>query len=155
MKKPLVTICLIFIIVAAYAKTVQLKNFEELMKALNQGEQVRVIAHYENCKLISDNVVQERSPNAIGGMMIDVYEYFAPLSIGNPKAFLVFSHSKMINYSGFIYNYAKFKVLEDNKVQITAQYVNPQSFDLEMDEKFFGEINDGENKGAIYFYMNN
>ena len=137
------------------AETTQLKNFEELMENLNRGETVRVVAHYGKCKLISDNEVQAVSPNAIGGMEIQVYEYFAQRSIGNSKAFVVFSHSSLINYQGFLYNYVKFKVFDDNSVTITAQYATPDDFEIEMEEKFFSKINDGTNEGAVYFYRLN
>ena len=134
------------------ASTIQLNSFEELMEALEHGEEVRVVVHYGDCQLISGNEIKERVPDAIGGMGINVFEYFAKMSVGNEKAFLAFSHTSLINYGGYIYNYAKFKVMEDGKVKITAQYANPGSFDLEMDENFFSTINNGKNEGAVYFY---
>ena len=153
MKKLVISLVLIFTVAFLTAKTEQLKNFTELMDALKSGEQVRMIVHYGSCELISGNEVQESSPDAIGGMDVDVFEYFAPMSIGNPQAFVAFSHSKLINLRGFVYNYAKVKVYEDNKVKITAQYVEPEKFEIEMDENFFSVINDGENEGAVYFYL--
>jgi hypothetical protein len=152
MKKLIISIVLILSITFLAAKTEQLNNFEELMNALKNGEQVRMIVYYGQCQLISDNEVQERSPDAIGGMNIDVFEYFAPLSIGNPEAFVVFSQTKLINLRGYVYNYAKVKVSEDNEVKITAQYVEPDEFEIEMDENFFSVINNGKNDGAVYFY---
>lgn len=145
---------LVFMVLSALvtAETIQLLDFGELVTALKLGEEVRVVAHYSKCQLISGNEIKEHSPDAVGGMVIDVFEYFAPQSIGNPEAFLVFSHSSLINYGGFIYNYVKFKVSEDNQVKITAQYANAQNFNLEMDENFYSEINNGQNQGAVYFY---
>ncbi|MBN1948361.1 MAG: hypothetical protein JW784_01325 [Candidatus Cloacimonetes bacterium] len=145
---------LVFMVLSALvaAEAIQLLDFGELVSALTLGEEVRVVAHYGECQLISGNDIKERAPDAVGGMVIDVFEYFAPQSIGNQEAFLVFSHSSLINYGGFIYNYVKFKVSEDNQVKITAQYANARDFNLEMDENFFSEINNGQNQGAIYFY---
>jgi len=151
MKTTFVVIMLLAL-VTLFGGTVQLNNFEEIMEALEQGEQVRVVAHYGECELISNNEVQDSAPNAIGGMNVDTFEYFAPMSIGNKNGFVVFSHTALINYGGYIYNYAKFKVSDDNKVKITAQYANPTNFEIEMDENFFSEINDGKNEGAVYFY---
>lgn len=153
MKKIILIVVLMVISVMLIAKPSQLKNFEELMDALQTGRDVRVVAEYGKCKLISGN--EERTaPNAIGGMGVDVWEYFAPMSVGNPTAFVVFSQTKLINYGGYVYNYAKFRVGDDNKVKITAQYANSTDFDIEMNENFFSEINDGKNEGAIYFYAN-
>lgn len=152
MKKVFFIILILFSLATLFAGTVQLKTFEELMEALKQGENVRVVAHYGKCQLISGNEIKDRVPDAIGGMDISVFEYFAAGSIRNEQAFVVFSHASLINYGGYVYNYAKFKVMEDGKVIITAQYAEPNTFELQMDENFFGEMNDGKNEGAIYFY---
>jgi len=151
MKKVILIVFIMLVSVMLIAKPTQLKNFEDLMDALKAGREVRVVAEYGKCKLISINE-EKTAPNAIGGMGIDVWEYFAPMSIGNPTAFVVFSQTKLINYGGYIYNYAKFRVGDDNKVKITAQYANASDFNIEMDENFFSEINDGKNEGAVYFY---
>lgn len=151
MKKTVLIIVLMMITLTVVAKPSQLKNFDDLMDALRAGKNVRVVAEYGKCKLISGNE-EKSAPNAIGGMGVDVWEYFAPMSIGNPTAFVVFSQSKLINYGGYIYNYAKFRVGDDNKVKITAQYADAKDLKIEMDENFFSEINDGKNDGAVYFY---
>jgi len=152
MKKTIIAVIMLLTLTVLFAGTVQLNNFDEIFDALKKGEQVRVVAHYGECELISNNEIQDSAPNAIGGMNVDTFEYFAPMSIGNPKGFVVFSHTSLINYGGYIYNYAKFKVSDDNKVKITAQYANPTTFEIEMDENFFSEVNDGKNEGAVYFY---
>lgn len=152
MKKIVFALLLILSISGLMASTTQLKNFEELIDALKSGEEVRVVAHYGECQLITNNKIQDHAPDAIGGMSVDTFEYFAPMSIGNPQGFVVFSHTSLINYAGYIYNYAKFKITEDNTVTITAQYANSTTFEIEMDENFFSEINDGKNDGAIYFF---
>ena len=151
MKRLLIIMLLITAVVSLSAK--QVKNFEELMEILRQGEDANVVIEYGNCKLISDNE-ESTAPNAIGGMPIDVWEYFAPMSIGNPQAFVVCSQTKLINLGGFVYNYAKLKISDDNSVILTAQYADPQEFELEMNEKFFTTINDGKNEGAAYLYSN-
>lgn len=151
MKKIILIVVLTVVSVMLLAKPTQLKSFDDLMDALKVGKDVKVVAEYGKCKLISGNE-EKSAPNAIGGMGIDVWEYFAPMSIGNPTAFVVFSQTKLINYGGYIYNYGKFRVGDDNKVKITAQYANAEDFGIEMDENFFSEINNGKNEGAVYFY---
>jgi hypothetical protein len=51
-----------------------------------------------------------------------------------------------------VYNYVKVKVSEDNKVKITARYIDPKTMEEVMDENFFGEINNGSNEAGVYFY---
>mgnify|MGYP000104496308 CR=1 FL=1 len=84
-------------ITAAIAKPKALKNFDELMAELNAGYNVRVVIHYGKCKLVTDNEVQDKSPDAIGGMTIGTYEYFAPKAVHvNENAFVVFP-GKQVN----------------------------------------------------------
>lgn len=142
------------------AQTTQLSNFEELMQALNSGEEVRAVFHYKNCQLISDNKIADpnRVPDAIGGMGIDVYEYFAAGAIRNKEAFVVFSVSKLIENpigEGYVYNYAKVKVYENNEVQIIARYIDSKTMEEVMDESFYTQVNDGkDDKKAAFFYKN-
>jgi hypothetical protein len=114
-----------------------------------------MVVHYKKCQLISDNEITEKIPDAIGGLSVDVFEYFAPNSVKNDKAFVVFSENKLIQYpkgDGYVYNYVKVKVSEDNKVKITARYIDPKTMEEVMDENFFGEINNGSNEAGVYFY---
>jgi hypothetical protein len=136
---------------SAYAR--QLKDFNGLMTALEGGETVRVIIDYGRCSLIIDGKPAD-APKAIGGMSVDVFEYFAQMAIGNPMAFVVFSEVSLINHPkrGFVQNYVKFKVKEDNSVDVTAQYLKPNSLEIVMDETFTSVIADGKNHGAVSFF---
>lgn len=132
-----------------------LKSFDELMTALREGKKVRVVIEYKKCQLISDNEIDEKVPDAIGGMDLSTWEYFAKNAIRNDKAFVVASESKLIERpreEGYVYNYVKIKVSDDNKVKITARYLDASTFEVYMDENFFGLIDDGRNEGGAKFY---
>jgi len=156
MKKLIVLSILFFAAsAAAMAGDGQLKNFEAVMASLKAGKNVKVVINYPLCKLISDNEVQEKIPEAIGGMTIDTWEYFAENAVRNKVAFVVTSTNHLIQNpkgDGFVHNYVKIKILADNTVKITAKYLNVLTFEEQMDENFFGEINDGKNDAAVYFY---
>jgi len=128
----------------AFAQPKVLKNFDELMAALNAGYNVRVVIHYGKCKLVADNEVQDKSPDAIGGMAIDTYEYFAPKAVrGNENAFVVFSENKLIQNpkgKGFVYNYAKFKVESTGKVKVIVMYLDPNTQEELMSENFLPNL---------------
>lgn len=133
----------------------QVKDFDQLMEALKNGNTISLVIHYGKCQLISDNEIAEKVPDAIGGMNIDVYEYFAAGAVRNKKAFVVSSNSKLIQNpigEGFVYNYVKFKAYEDGEIKITAKYLDPQTMEENMTENFFTTINDGNNEGAVYLY---
>jgi hypothetical protein len=137
----------------ASAQTTQLNNFDELMTALNTGESVRAVIHYGKCELIIDSVAIE-APDAIGGMEFQTFEYFAKMSIRNEKAYVTTSEAVLIGhpYYGYVYNYVKLRIYEDNFVEIIARYLDPNSYEVKMDETFTTIINNGTNEGAIYLY---
>jgi len=156
MKKFLFILVLTLFNLTLLAQPKSLKNFDELMTALNSGEQVRVIIHYGKCTLISDNEVEDKSPDAIGGMTIDTYEYFAPKAVrGNENAFVVFSENKLImnpKGKGFVYNYGKFRIESTGKVKVTVMYIDPNTQEELMSENFFTTFGDPKTEQAIFFY---
>jgi len=152
---------LIFIVFFAvssifYGETVQLKSFNEVLDALQKGEHVTAVIHYGKCKLISDGQEAE-APNAVGGMDLLPFEYFTAGLFGNNKGFISVSETILISmprYGGYVYNYAKLKIIDDNTVEITARYLSVDKLEVKMDETFYGEINDSSNDKAVYFYIN-
>jgi len=133
----------------------KINNFNSLMEILNKGANVKVVIHYAKCKLIIDSVETD-APDAIGGMSLSTFEYFAPMSINNPKAFLTSSETVLITHRkrGFVYNYVKIKIFEDNTVEIVAKYLLPNTLEVVMDEIFYSEINDGNNNKGVFLYAN-
>jgi hypothetical protein len=125
--------------VSAAAQTRQLKNFDQLMFALRTGSEVRAIITYTRCRLVVDSV-ETQAPDAVGGMSISTFEYFAPNSVRNPKGFVTASQTVLISHPryGQVYNYVKMKIYEDNSVEITARYLNPATYQIVMDETFYG-----------------
>lgn len=134
----------------------QVNNFQELMDAFQQAKEVKAVFHYAKCQFISDNEIQDKIPDAIGGMKLDVYEYFAKGAVRNKEAFVVSSTSKLIKNpmgEGYVYNYAKVKVNESNEVRITATYIDPLTFEEKMSENFFTEMKNTDNEGGAAFFI--
>lgn len=152
MKKGLIIYFLFSYTILAQLK--QITTFDELFTSLKNGYDVRVVVEYQKCKLFIDSA-EVNSVNAIGGMDISTFEYFAKGSIRNEKAYLVFSENVLISHKkyGYVYNYAKFRVFEDNEVEITARYLKTGNYEVVMDEVFYCKINNGSNEEGIYFYI--
>lgn len=130
-----------------------LGTFSELREALNGGWRVRAVIDYAKCKLLVDGEEQE-SPPMIGGMDFSSYEYYAPDSAANVRGYIVTSETVLINLPsrGYIYNYVKLNVYDDDTVRITARYLNPQSLEIVVDETFHGAISNGEDENGIRFF---
>jgi hypothetical protein len=149
--------CLIFIFRIGSAQTTPITNFDDLMNSLNAGRKVRIVIHYALCKW-SDGNDKSPVPDAIAGMDIDTYEYFAPGALHNKSAFIVFANSKLIQNpggKGFVYNYGKVRINADNTVIVTAKYINPGNFRVQMDESFVGKLSDGKNGEGINLFVGN
>jgi len=146
----------LFFSLSLAAETTQITSFNDLMAVLNSGHEVRVVIHYGVCTLISNNEEKSYSPNAIGGMSIEVYEYFPAGLFGNKNAYVVLSESKLIENpigEGYVYNYVKIKISDDEKVRIIARYLDPQTYKEVMDESFYTSIKTVENDGGVNLYI--
>lgn len=145
---------LLLITQVAVTQTTRIPDFYKLMESLNAGERVRVVIQYQKCAW-QDTTKNYATPDAIAGMDIDTYEYFAIGAVHNKMAFVVFSNSKLIQNpkgKGFVYNYGKVRINADNTVQVTAKYIDPLKFKELMNEIFMGKLNDGTNNEAINLF---
>ena len=159
MKKIILSLIILLVTNALFAQT-SIQNFEQLMVALKSGKSVKAVIYYGKCKLFSDGKEEPESPNAIGGMKLDTYEYFdSTVFKGKVPSFITTSQTLLINHPkyGYVYNYVKIKIKIDNNVEITARYLKPRKFSskfkIVMDETFKGKIFDGKNEGAVSFFV--
>jgi len=136
----------------AQAAPAPLESFDDLMDALRGGHTVRVVADYGRCELIIDNE-PDQAPEAVGGMTIDAWEWFARGAVRNDLAFVAFSHANLIEHprQGMVTNHVKFKVHEDGRVVISARYLDPVTYEETMFEKLFTSIARGDQGAARFF----
>lgn len=157
MNRTMIFLLIVFILTAPLrldANPQAILDFKTLMEILRSGGEVRCVIHYGQCQLISGNAIKEKSPEAVGGMAIGTWEFFAAGAIRNPKAFLVASESTLIRNpigDGYVYNYAKLRLEEDGKASLQAQYLNTTDMSVRMDETFHTRIFDGTT-GAVHLY---
>ena len=105
--KNLVVLFLFLIFSISLSAQKSITNFDELMTALKAGKTVKAVIYYQKCKLIADGVEEAESPNAIGGMKLDTYEYFDTSVFKNKvPSFVTSSQTVLINQSfyGYVYN---------------------------------------------------
>lgn len=134
-----------------------LKNFGELFTALKQGQEVRLVIHYEKCwkKPGGEGSPPEKGPAAVGGMALVNFEYFpAGLIPGQSRAFISSSTLQFIQHQrhGVVYNYARVRVFSDNLVEITVRYYQPQTFEVLMEDVYQTVMADRKNEGGAFFY---
>ncbi len=126
---------------------VHLTSLTEIMDALNGGHHVRATLYYGDCTLGGAGVI-----DATGGMAVDTYEWFAAGSIGNPEDYVAFSHSSLVLISGYhYYDYVKVRVYDSGRVQVIAEYLDPDTFAVDMYEEFECDLDMGDG-GAVALY---
>ena len=78
---------------------------------------------YKGMTLVNDKGQPETAPDAVGGMPLGVFEYFAAGAVGNPEGYLVASHTQLIRHPrhGYVLNYVKVSVYDSGRVRIVAQ----------------------------------
>ena len=148
---------LLFLIIGTVisAQPLQINGFDELMDSFTSGYTVKAVIHYGDCSLIIDGE-EEEAPDAIGGMELNTFEHFAIGTVKNEKAFVTASETVLIwhPFYGYVLNYAKIRIYDDNSVEVIARYLDPNRYEVKMDETFKTVMNDGENEGAAFFYKN-
>ena len=147
------SLLLLLISIPLAAQTTQITSAPSLFESLKSGEDVNAVIHYAKCKLIIDGE-ETQSPDAVGGMKLIPYEYFARMSIRNEKAYVTASETRLISHRsyGYVLNYVKIRIFEDDSVEIIARYLDPNSYEVKMDETFTASVNNGSNDGAVYLY---
>jgi hypothetical protein len=136
-------------------QTNAINNFDEILSKLIEGKKIHVIIHYVKCKLVIDDK-EEKSPDVIGGMELMPFEYFTKNSINNNKAYIASSNTIFVFHSryGYIFNYIKIRIYEDNSVYLNARYIDAKTYETKMDEYFYSQINNGYNDGGFLFILN-
>jgi hypothetical protein len=150
-----VLLLLVFNTSFLFCRSISLKSYDELFGALKEGKSVRVVIHFGKCQLIIDGK-EEKAPDAIGGMDLKTFECFAGASVKNKKSFITSSETQLISHPrfGYVYNYVKLRIYEDDTVEIIARYLDPKNLDVKMDETFRTSINSKHKDGAVLFFAN-
>ncbi len=122
---------------------------------MKSGKAVKAVTHYSLAKLVIDGK-EEKAPDPIGGMEFRTFEYFAKGTVRNDRAFISVSETVLIYHPryGYVLNYVKLRIFEDDSLEIIARYLDPKTYEVRMDETFYSEINNGENSGAVYLFVN-
>ncbi len=134
----------------------RLNSFEDVLSALKAGNEVKVVVDYSKTLLfLGDDVVP--APKAIGGMKIDSWEWFDRGVVKNEKAYIATSKTVLIAHPsyGTVHNYVRFRIYEDNLVEITARYLATKDYEILMDESFQGKISNGKDEQGISFFVAN
>jgi hypothetical protein len=122
----------------------KLSRFPDVMKAATNGSDLRAVIDYSRCKLVIDGK-EEPAPKAIGGMHFTAWEFFDKGVVRNPKAYLTSSETVLIAHPrhGYVHNYVKVRLYEDDSVEIVARYLKTGTFEVVMDETFLGKLGEG------------
>lgn len=134
-------------------KPVRLDSYAKLMDALRYGHVVRAVIQYAKCKLIIDGK-EEKAPDATGGMEFKAWEQFAKGVVRNKLEYVSVSESVLIAHPsyGYVMNYVKLRLYEDNSVEIIARYLKPTNQEVVMDEKFMAKISNGKDSEAVALF---
>mgnify|MGYP001358383284 CR=1 FL=1 len=128
----------------------RLNDYAAMSRALDSGQSVRIVVQYAKTKLVIEGK-EEEAPNAVGGMVVLAWERFERGVVRNAKAYVSTSETVLIAHPsyGYVQNYVRFRLYEDNTVQITARYLKPNTLEVVMDETFEGRISNGKDKEGV------
>ena len=156
MKNFIVIILLFVCAVSINSQDNRILNFEDMMNSMKSGKIVKAVIYYGQAKMIvagEESEEEEMGPDAIGGMKFQTWEYFAKGVVRNKLAYVSASETVLIGHPfyGYVLNYGKVRIYEDNSAEIIVRYLDPNTYEEKMDEKFLTTIFNGE-KGAIHLF---
>lgn len=133
----------------------QRTDLNELMRAQKLGPAARLVVYYDKSDLYYEGEKQENPPDAIGGLNIELLEYFARDPVRNKMASVLFSETRLIQNpmgEGYVDNYLKFRISENDTVPVIARYLDPRSSKVIIGEEFHTIKNKKKNNGGVYLY---
>lgn len=147
------SLMLMFALLPTLSKRVRLENYPKLIEALRTGHAVRAVIQYAKCTLTIDGKA-EKAPDATGGMDFRAWEQFARGVVRNKLEYVAISESVLIAHPsyGYVTNYVKLRIFEDNAVEIIARYLKPATQEVVMDEKFTAKISNGKDEEAVSLF---
>ncbi len=127
------------------------------MESLRSGEEIRAVIHYAKCGREHPQNKPDTIPDIIASMQITTWEYFSRNSIRNSHAFVVFSDSRLIENpigKGFVFNYGKMRISDNDSVMVYARYLHPRSHRSMMYQRYRCRIDNGTGIHGISLYKN-
>jgi hypothetical protein len=132
----------------------RLPHYADVIGALTEGRTVKVVIRYAKCKLVVDGK-EEEAPDATGGMEVATWEQFAKGVVRNDRAYLSTSHTVLIGHPryGHVLNYVRLRLYDDDRAEITARYLKPDTHEVVMDETFTGRLSDGKDQNGVNCFV--
>lgn len=140
--------------VNALSNTKTLDNFNELLQALDSGNQVRAVIHFDKCKLeTGTEIVSEIS----FGFNYDWYNhYYLPINAQNTKEVIATSKNifsvATLNNLGSINNYLRLHVFKDNTARVFGAVIDPKTYEQKITASFLCSVSNNQDQAGVMLY---
>lgn len=148
------SLCL-FSSASSFANTQTLGGFDALSAALDAGENVRAVFHFDKCTQESGGGF----PMVLsGGFNFDVFNHYM-MATGTTTAKEVISTSKTvfsvsnIANMGAINNYIRLHVFKDNTARFLGVAMDPVSNEQKMSVSYLCPVSDDANQAGVMFFV--
>ncbi|RDI42689.1 VirK family protein [Aquicella lusitana] len=140
---------------AAYAAPKTLTNYEQLLQALEQGDEVRAIIHMDKCTV---NKADVKGAADIGGSSTRINftlfsHYKVPVN-GQEKYTVATSQTLFTEHRAFgpVYAYGRLRVFEDNSAEFHAAYYDPKTYELKGAVNYNCHLGNGADQNSIVLF---
>lgn len=141
---------------STYLTGAKLSSVEDIKQVLFSGRSVRVVNFYSKCQGLNPVTGKERSGvDAVGGMIIETFEYFGEDVFPDKPPYLAASKAQMV-YVGdrFYKDYVKMRFFENNRVEIISMFLDPETNEIIPLHDFKCEVNSGNGSdGGVHAYV--
>ena len=150
-KKILIPLLLVTSQIVVAAQHVVLTNYNEIMTALTQGDEVRAIMKLDKCSGDSNSAAVR---GVVGGMSFTNFNKHHLIVAGEEKNVIATSINILIQHSvkGHVNNYVRLRLFEDNTVEIFSEMLEPKTYNQLSAATFHCKLSDGNDQNGVVLY---
>ncbi|MBX3708798.1 MAG: hypothetical protein KIT56_08950 [Gammaproteobacteria bacterium] len=140
-----------------HANTKLLVNYNQLLQALDQGDDVRAILYLDKCtlkksgntKILNSKLDTERASMR---MNFNIYSHYkVKVDAQHERYAIATSNTILTEHRDFgpVYAYGRLRIFGDNSAEFHAAYYHPQTYELKGEADYLCQISNDSDQNAI------
>ena len=149
MKKTLLMICLL--LNSSTQAGVMTGGYDQLVKALEQGDDIKALVHMEKCQLKNAPPNQPKMAYPAETMFnFSVFSHYV-LNETPARYTVATSNSMMLEHEqfGMVRAYGRLRIFEDNQAELHTAYYDPRTYEKKLGMDFVCSLSKGHDNNAV------
>ena len=143
--------------IAADAATKILTNYDQLLQALQQDDNVSAIIHFNHCSATVPAGVKKTDVDpgdTTKRLNFNVFMHYKAI-LQNQQHYTIATSNTILtehHIFGSVYEYARLRVFEDNSVELYTAYLDPKTFEVKAKGTLTCQISNGNDQNGVVLF---